>query len=346
MLVILFSWLLLNAVLVWGIRTLPGEKWQIFASLPLRKDLQDPDVWHGINLTWYGLLLASATCAGIFFFFFLLASISMDTFSVTFIMAVILTLCIFSAKFFALVVEKKKATLTVAGSAFTGLFLTPPAVMACNLVSSGDIELMPVMAALVVSYLVGEGLGRLACISFGCCYGRPVEDFSGFLRTFFERFYMVFYGRIKKISYASGLDGRKVVPIQAITAFIYVNSGLMGMYLFLTSHFTIAFLLSIFIAFGWRLASEFLRADYRGEHGRFSSYQIMSVAGMLFAGALALFSGNSTGLSVDVMAGINTTMDIRMMLLLEVIWLLLFAYTGVSRVTYSSLKFMVNEDMI
>ena len=33
-----------------------------------------------------------------------------------------------------------------------------------------------VLAALAIGYILGEGLGRLACLSFGCCYGKPLDQ--------------------------------------------------------------------------------------------------------------------------------------------------------------------------
>ena len=50
--------LMLLLLLRWGFRTLPGEEWQIIASLPVSKNISGE--WRGINLTYYGLLTANA----------------------------------------------------------------------------------------------------------------------------------------------------------------------------------------------------------------------------------------------------------------------------------------------
>src|SRR5205085_1755107 len=95
---------------------------------------------------------------------------------------------------------------------------------------------VPTFAAVAICYAFGEGIGRLACISFGCCYGKPVEACSPLLRWLFKHFYFVYSGATKKIAYASHLEGRKVVPVQALTGFIFVGVGLAAMALFLAGH--------------------------------------------------------------------------------------------------------------
>jgi prolipoprotein diacylglyceryltransferase len=94
-----------------------------------------------------------------------------------------------------------------------------------------DLPLMPVMAALATAYALGEGVGRLACISFGCCYGKPMDQVHPLLRRLFARHAFVFTGPTKKIAYADGLDGREIFPIQAVTATLYCAAALAGAYL-------------------------------------------------------------------------------------------------------------------
>ena len=45
--------------------------------------------------------------------------------------------------------------------------------------------------------------------------------------------HFVFSGSMKKISYASGLEGKQVIPIQALTCLLYVGVGLIATLLFL-----------------------------------------------------------------------------------------------------------------
>ena len=75
----------------------------------------------------------------------------------------------------------------------------------------------------------------------------------------------VFSGKTKKIAYAHGLDGQKVIPVQALTSLIFCASGLAGVYLFLEGHYQTAFLQAVVVTQFWRFVSELLRADYRGE---------------------------------------------------------------------------------
>jgi hypothetical protein len=57
---------------------------------------------------------------------------------------------------------------------------------------------MGVMAAAAIAYAFGEGLGRLACISFGCCYGRPLHQCHPMVQPFLSRFCLTFTGHTKK----------------------------------------------------------------------------------------------------------------------------------------------------
>jgi len=51
--------LALAVLIVWGVRTLPAERWQMLAAIPLAKA---PDgTWRGLNLTFYGLFSALGT---------------------------------------------------------------------------------------------------------------------------------------------------------------------------------------------------------------------------------------------------------------------------------------------
>ncbi len=54
------------------------------------------------------------------------------------------------------------------------------------------------MAVLSIGYTFGESLGRLACLSFGCCYGKPLSQCSEQIRNLFEHFNVVFTGETKK----------------------------------------------------------------------------------------------------------------------------------------------------
>lgn len=71
----------------------------------------------------------------------------------------------------------------------------------------------PGLAALSIAYVLGEGIGRLACISFGCSYGNPVDQIRGWIWRFSLRHHSVFVGQTKEIVFASGLEGEPVAPV-------------------------------------------------------------------------------------------------------------------------------------
>jgi len=73
------------------------------------------------------------------------------------------------------------------------------------------------------------------------------------------------YGATKKISYADGLDGWRIVPVPAFTVLICCLTGLIGIALFLNDRQPEAFLLTVWTTQIWRVVLEFLRVDYRGD---------------------------------------------------------------------------------
>ena len=49
---------LLFATLIWGIKTLPSERWQMIAAVAVAKTMDG--AWQGINFTFYGFFSATA----------------------------------------------------------------------------------------------------------------------------------------------------------------------------------------------------------------------------------------------------------------------------------------------
>ncbi|MCK9197492.1 MAG: prolipoprotein diacylglyceryl transferase, partial [Syntrophales bacterium] len=206
--------------------------------------------------------------------------------------------------------------------------------------------MLPTLAAMAIGHIMGEGTGRLACISFGCCYGKPLSVLPLLARKVLGPFAMTFYGATKKIAYAHGLDGQPVVPVQAMTAVIYTLAGLAGMWFFLTGLYLPAFAVTVGTAQGWRFLSEFLRADYRGG-GRISPYQFMSLLALPYAGGLLFFfpSLPPPG-GTQLMAGLESMWTPGMILFLQILWLLIFLYTGRSRVTGAEISLSVIRDRV
>lgn len=340
--------LILKPLLWWACKVLPRERWQILAAVPTSKATRD-GCWHGANLTYYGLWLATGSLGGVMVFFLLLAAVAVPPPVILGLVAGVMLAAVAAAKLLARVVENKRNTLTVAGAAVTGLVAMPLLVAFHNRLAPSEgqvsLALLPVMAALAVAYLLGEGIGRLACISFGCCYGRPVAELGPWGQRIFSRFHTIFQGRTKKISYASGLDGVKVVPIQAITSCCSVGVGLVGMYLYLEGQYTGAFLLAALFAFGWRIFSERLRADYRG-NGSFTAYQQMALAGLGYCLLLAFAGNHGLEPRANLTAGFVALWQPSAILFFQALWLALFLYTGLSRVTGATVAFHVRQERV
>jgi hypothetical protein len=194
------------------------------------------------------------------------------------------------------------------------------------------------MAALSIAYTLGEGLGRLGCISFGCCYGKPLEECHPLVKRLFRRYHFVFHGETKKAAYEGRLGGEQLVPIQAITCVIYCLGALGGSLLFLHGHFTAALLLTVVLTQLWRILSETLRADFRG-FGRVTAYQKMgmvSVAAMLL---VTPFLPSSDYIDPEIVVGLAALWDPSLILAMQMLWLVFFLYFGRSTVTTATVTF-------
>ena len=341
------SVIIFTAYFWWGFTVLPGEKWQIVATMPSTKKEQGN--WNGINFTWYGLLTANAYLVAVAVLLVLMGAVGVPLIGTAILAASMLCCCVPASRLVARIVEKKVHTFTVGGAVFVGILITPFVIIAINR-TAGEIlafhiPIMPAYAAIAIAYAFGEGLGRMACISFGCCYGKPLASSSNILKRIFAGRGFVFYGGTKKIAYAGGLEATEVIPIQAITAVSYTGCGMIAAGLYLSSHLTGAFLLATIATQGWRSFSETLRADYRGE-GKISAYQIMGIIGVLYAIAVTCFLANEpTGLP-DLSAGLKSLWSPALILFLQGIWLVIFLYTGRSTVTGATLSFYVHRDRI
>ncbi len=335
----------ITAMLVWGFRKLPGERWQILAALPRTKTADGG--WAGENLTFYGLFNANAYTLALALFLVMLGAAGVPMTAILTAAALLLVVCIPASRQVARVVEKKRYTFTVGGAAFVGILIAPAVVGFTNLVfGAGTVTAIPFLAALSIAYAFGEGVGRLACISFGCCYGKPLSRCHPRVQKIFRRCSFVFTGKTKKIAYADGLDGEPVMPIQAVTAVLYCVTGLAGFYLFIKGFFTSAFLLALTVTQIWRIVSEFFRADYRGGR-KFTAYQMMGIGAVLYALALAvLIPVPPVPVRPALLAGLRYLWHPGTVLLLQGLWIGTFLYTGRSRVTDASLSFRIIRNRV
>ncbi len=302
---LLIATFLLAAYLWWGFRFLPAERWQIFATVPERKN--GPGSWQGINFTWYGLLTANAYLVAVAVLLVLLGSVGVPPLGTALLAAAMLCCCVPASRLVARIVEKKAHTFTVGGAVFVGIIITPFLISLLNRLVGPQlgfqIPVMAAYAAIAIAYAFGEGLGRLACISFGCCYGKPVPQDGGLLNRLFNGRGFVFQGSTKKVAYAGDLEGVEVIPVQAITAVLYTVCGLLATALFLGAHHAAAFLLATTVTQGWRSFSETMRADYRGA-GRISAYQVMGLVGLLYAFAMVWLLGGKQARLLNSLQGL------------------------------------------
>ena len=333
-------WLLFR----WAFRHLPHEKWQILAVVPRHKT--DTQSWQGLNLTYYGVFVASGYTFALSILLVLLNTTQMSLIGVGVIMLTMLIVCLPAARIVARLVEKTPGTLTVAGASFVGMLLLPLAVNFTNLTLGRwldfQISFLIMVAAVSTAYALGEGIGRLACISFGCCYGKPLESCSGRTRSLFCNFHMIFTGTTKKAVYAGGLEGRPVVPIQALTASVCCLTGLVGVYLFLSGFFMAAALSTFTVTQIWRILSEFWRADYRGAR-RFSAYQLMAVASLLYMIPVLLMTVSPDLQPSGITDGLEVLWQPETIIGLQLIWVAVFLYTGCSQVTSARMEFFVEK---
>jgi prolipoprotein diacylglyceryltransferase len=339
---------LLGAYLWWGFRFLPAERWQIVAAVPTAR-APHGNGWLGINITWYGLLTANAYLVAVAVLLVLLGSVGVPPLATALLAAAMLCCCVPASRLVARIVEKKAHTFTVGGAVFVGIIITPLLIGLLNRLVGPklgfQIPVMAAYAAIAIAYAFGEGLGRLACISFGCCYGKPVEPGFGLLSRLFRGRGFVFFGSTKKVAYAGDMEGVEVIPIQALTAVLYTVCGLLATALFLGAHHAAAFLLATTVTQGWRSFSETMRADYRGE-GRISAYQIMGMIGVLYAFVMAWLLGGDASAPAQLAAGLQSIWSPALILFLQGIWCIIFFYTGRSTVTGAILSFHVHHDRI
>lgn len=344
---IIITCLVLAFTFRWAFQTLPEERWQIIGCLPYRRLANGH--WQAWNLTWYGFFSATAMVFAVSMFLILAGSLSIPLIAGLSLFALLFTMCLPAAKIIAFLIEKKQNTFTIGGASFLGI-LAAPWIIALTNITAGkwlDFSITPInaLAAMSIAYTLGEGIGRLSCISFGCCYGKSLADCSPLINKIFQRHNFIFTGQTKKIAYAHGLDGQQVIPIQALTAVIYSLTGLVGCYLFLKGFTAAAFILTLTVTQLWRAFSEFLRADYRGE-GKISSYQIIALIACLYGLFIAYAFSETPTSTPDLALGFASIWNPAVLIFLLALWIAAFFYLGKSRVTASSIEIHVLREKI
>ncbi len=299
------------------------------------------DSWQGSNLTYYGFFIATSQLIALTLLLILLGAMGLSLPGTILAILLILACCVPAARLIAILVEKKHHTFTIGGASFVGILLAPWALQfSSSVLNLGESRLpvIPVLAAMSIAYTLGEGLGRLGCISYGCCYGKQLKECNRMLQWLFGRINFIFYGATKKVAYEAQLAGEKLIPIQAITCVLYTLGALIGSYLFLIGMFTAALIFTIALTQLWRILSETMRADFRG-FGNISMYQKMGMISVLYILGVIFFVHAAPYADPEIIDGIGVLWDPAIILGLQFLWLVFFITFGRSTVTTSTISF-------
>lgn len=334
-------------MIYWGAKKLPEEKWQVLGTVPYKKEADGS--WKTYTFTYYGALCATAYGIASALFIILSGAVGISLLSALFLLVPLLVVCMPLSRFVARVVEGQANTFTVGGAVFCGIIIAPWMVnetaKILEVFGADHISCMEVLAALAIAYCFGEGIGRLACLSFGCCYGKRMMEFPRVIRKYFNKSSLRFYGKCKKAVYEGKAEGKHLFPIQVVTAVIYVVTGLSAVELFLFGMFTTAMVVVVAITQLWRFFSEFFRADFRGG-GKWSAYQYMALLAVSYAVIVYPFFREETPVGVALGDGLSLIMSAPALICLQTIWIVTFIYMGKSTVLDSSMSYSVIKNKV
>lgn len=334
----------LTLLFTWAFRVLPQENWQIMACVPRRRD--ESGTWVGLNLTWYGFFNASAYVLSVTLLLVMLATVQIPIIASAATTVVILAICVPASRLIAWLVDGKRYNFTIGGATFIGVIVAPLTInWMPMLVEMPHRPIKTWLAAIVIAYAFGEGVGRLACVSYGCCYGRALEDSPTWIRYLFGRRHFRFLGETKKASYEGRLMDVPLVPIQAITCIILSLIGVVGLILFLNGYDAAALVTVTLSSQLWRFGSEFLRKDHRGP-GRVSAYQLMTPISIAILLVIASLPSSTPVVPRQIGTGLTVLWRPEVILGLQCLWVGIFVFTGRSQVTGSKLALHVHQEHI
>lgn len=332
----------------WGFRTLPHEAWQIAIAVPARINGTDGRIWPAINFTFYGLISAVAYGLSVWLFVFLIGAMGQPVVPAVAFASLLLVVGIPASKVVARWVEGIPGH-TIGGAVFAVIISALPAMTATRWLAAAfelpSFNAGIVMAAACISYVLGEAIGRLACLSFGCCYGKPIDDCTSLQKALYSRFTETYRGRFKKISYASGLNDKPVVAVQAIASALLFSIFLLSLWLFWKGQIAASIVASLGLSQLWRTYSEQLRADFRGREG-FTLYQAMALAGACLSVVFAwLYGGSNTALSTaSAYRGWLAATQAEVIVASQLLAFSIVFYMGRSSVTSSRLELLLHHE--
>ena len=333
-----------TACYTWAFRTLPADHWQVIATVPRRRDARG--AWAGLNLTWYGFFTATAYVVAVVVFLTLLAIVPASLGAAAALVAATLACCIPASRWVSRVIDRKPFGFTVAGAYTVGALLLPVFAVAIN--AAGDeprILLGPTLAAASIALVVGEGIGRLACISFGCCYGIPLIECPPLVARLLGNRGFRFISETKKAAHEGGLSGILLVPVQAMTTVVLTLTAFAATALYLGGYYRTGFLTALVVSQLWRFASELLRADERGA-GKITAYQWMALAIVVFSAFVAWLIADQPAPELTLFGGLHALWSPPVIVGLQALWALVFVYTGCSRTTAATVRLHVCRDRI
>lgn len=336
----------LAATYVWAFRALPKERWQFLAAIPVEK--MDNGRWRAVNLSFYGFFSATACFLGGALFVALAGAAGLSWMgALTFLTALIFTGMV-ASRLVNRLASGTRYGFTVGGSALVGIIAAPIVLYLlkeyAGLVPE-KVGIIQVMAALGAAYALGEGIGRWACVSFGCCYGRPISEAPHWVQPLLMRIHFTFEGRTKKAVYESGLEYKPLVPVQGLSAIVLTILAVLSVAAYLAAQYALAFLIAAIGTQGWRVMSEYLRKDERAD-GRWRKYQCMAVATAGTAVLITLLSGTQPATPPNPDAGWQTLRQVPVILILQAIWWMVFLRMGLSQVTGCDMAFFVREERL
>jgi hypothetical protein len=330
----------------WSFRHLPEERWQFFAVLPVARDGEG---WQGVNITYYGVISALAYGVSIALFIFLCGAANQPSLLVMLFVVALLSVAIPASKWIAYWVEGSRATFTVGGALFITAMCAPILFYSVNAVGGvlgiGGLHAPSVVAAATLSYCLGEAIGRLGCLSFGCCYGKQLNDAGPIERLLYGASATTYRGRLKKISYASNLESIPVIAVQSVASVVLFALFLFGLWLFWLHYFSIALIVTLVGSQLWRLYSETLRADYRGD-ARFTAYQKMAIVTLLVTLAVSIALSNVASVSLNAQRGFDALLRVEVLLSLQIIFIAIVYFMGRSTVTGAHLQMRLFRDRL
>jgi Prolipoprotein diacylglyceryl transferase len=333
------------AVFRWGFRHLPGEGWQIALAVPARTPGIDGTTWPAVNITFYGVISSVSYSIALLTYVFLAAAVGQPLLPALIFVASLLAVGIPASKLVAKWVEGLPGH-TIGGAVFAVLVAVMPAMWLVQSVTTifGGPEFQPIvlLAAASSAYALGEAIGRLACLSFGCCYGRPMQSCTSLQKALYSSFTETYRGRFKKIAYAGGLTDQPVIAVQAIASAVLFALFLVAVWMFWKGHFAIAIVVALGGSQLWRAYSEILRADFRGRDG-FTLYQAMALFGAVLSVPFAwLYGDASVATKASAAAGWRAVFQPELLIATQCLSIAILVYMGRSTVTSSRLELLLH----